>query len=97
MNIQAMIVERVSRRSMMSGFHGLFSFGGIAGAAGIAALLGAGASPLIATLVVTAGIVVALAIAAPHLLPYGSKGQALPSPFRAASCCSSASSASSCS
>jgi predicted MFS family arabinose efflux permease len=78
MNIQAIIVERVSGRSMMSGFHGLFSFGGIAGAAGIAALLGAGASPLIATLVVTAGIVVALAIAAPHLLPYGSKSEGAP-------------------
>jgi predicted MFS family arabinose efflux permease len=78
MNIQAIIVERVSGRSMMSGFHGLFSFGGIAGAAGIAALLGAGASPLIATLVVTAGIVVALAIAAPHLLPYGSKSEGRP-------------------
>jgi predicted MFS family arabinose efflux permease len=81
MNIQAIIVERVSGRSMMSGFHGLFSFGGIAGAAGIAALLGAGASPLIATLLVTAGIVVTLAIAAPHLLPYGSKSEGPPFAF----------------
>ncbi|HXT78642.1 MAG TPA: MFS transporter [Acetobacteraceae bacterium] len=73
MNIQAIIVERASGRSMMSGFHGLFSLGGIAGAAGVAALLRAGASPLAAMLVVIGGIAVALAMAAPHLLPYGSR------------------------
>jgi MFS family permease len=71
MNIQAIIVERASGRSMMSGFHGLFSLGGIVGAGGMTALLAAGATPFVATLVVTAGIVVALAIAAPHLLTYG--------------------------
>jgi predicted MFS family arabinose efflux permease len=72
MNIQAIIVERASGRPMMSGFHGLFSLGGIVGAAGMTLLLSAGASPLTATLVVIAGIVVALAMAASHLLPYGS-------------------------
>jgi hypothetical protein len=75
MNIQAIIVERASGRPMMSGFHGLFSLGGIVGAAGTTALLGAGASPLTATLIVIAGIVVALAMAAPHLLPYGNKSE----------------------
>ncbi len=30
MNIQAVIVERASGRTMMSGFHGMFSLGGIA-------------------------------------------------------------------
>ena len=73
MNIQAIIVERASGRSMMSGFHGLFSIGGIAGAACVAALLGAGASPLAATLCVVGGIIVALAMAASHLLPHGSE------------------------
>jgi predicted MFS family arabinose efflux permease len=73
MNIQAIIVERASGRSMMSGFHGLFSLGGIAGAAGITAALGAGASPFAATLCVIAGVVLALALAARHLLPYGSR------------------------
>ncbi len=73
MNIQAIIVERASGRSMMSGFHGLFSLGGIAGAGGMAALLSAGASPLGATLCVSAGILVALAVAASHLLPYGAR------------------------
>jgi MFS family permease len=75
MNIQAITVERASGRPMMSGFHGLFSFGGIVGAAGVTALLGAGASPIMATLVVTTGIAVALAKAAPHLLPYGGKSE----------------------
>jgi MFS family permease len=75
MNIQAIIVERRIGRSMMSGFHGLFSIGSIAGPACMAALLGAGASPLAATLCVTAGITSAVAVAAPNLLPYGSESE----------------------
>lgn len=75
MNIQAIIVERASERSMMSGFHGLFSLGGIVGAAFMAALLGAGASPFAATLWVAAGMIVAVAVAAPNLLPHGGKSE----------------------
>jgi len=74
-NIQAVIVERASRRPMMSGFHGLFSVGGIVGAGGVSAALGIGASPLVATLCVAAGILGVLAKAAPHLLPYGGEGE----------------------
>jgi hypothetical protein len=47
MNIQEIIVERASGRSMMLGFHGLFSLGGIVGATGVTAPLGAGASPIL--------------------------------------------------
>ena len=72
-NIQAIIVERASGRSMMSGFHGLFSLGGIAGAGGMAALLSAGASPFAAVSCVSLGIAAALAASAAHLLPYGSR------------------------
>jgi predicted MFS family arabinose efflux permease len=72
-NIQAIIVERAGGRPMMSGFHGLFSLGGIAGAAGATALLSAGLSPLAATIVAVAVIAVALALAVSHLLPYGSQ------------------------
>ena len=75
MNIQAIIVERVSGRSMMSGFHGLFSLGGIAGAGGMAALLGSGASPLTATSCVSLGVLAGLAVSASHLLPYGSRNE----------------------
>ena len=72
-NLQAVIVERASGRNMMSGFHGLFSVGGIAGAAGVSALLALGLSPLWAIVVVIMLILAALLKAAPHLLPYGSE------------------------
>jgi predicted MFS family arabinose efflux permease len=72
-NLQAVIVERASGKNMMSGFHGLFSLGGIAGAAGVSALLGLGLSPLNATLVVNVVLLIALAKAVPHMLPYGSE------------------------
>ena len=74
-NIQAIIVERASGRSMMSGFHGLFSLGGIAGAGGMAVLLSAGASPLAAVLCVSLGIAAALAISVKYLLPYGARSE----------------------
>lgn len=73
MNIQAVIVERASQRPMMSGFHGLFSVGGIVGAGGVSGLLSVGASPFVAMLCMAAGIVGALIESAPHLLPYGSE------------------------
>ena len=72
-NLQAVIVERASGRNMMSGFHGLFSVGGIAGAAGVSALLALGLSPLWAIVVVIVITLMALLKAAPHLLPYGSE------------------------
>ncbi len=71
MNIQAIIVERAAGRSMMSGFHALFSIGGIAGAGGMAALLSAGASPLAAACCVSLGILALLAASASRFLPYG--------------------------
>ncbi|WP_248740971.1 MFS transporter [Pseudomonas sp. MWU12-2029] len=72
-NLQAVIVERASGKNMMSGFHGLFSLGGIVGAAGVSALLGLGLSPLAAMLVVVAVLIAALFKAVPHMLPYGSE------------------------
>lgn len=73
MNIQAIIVERESGRAMMSGFHGLFSVGGIAGSVCMTAALGAGASPIDATTGVVAVIIAALACAAPNLLAHASE------------------------
>ncbi|WP_085648183.1 MULTISPECIES: MFS transporter [unclassified Pseudomonas] len=72
-NLQAVIVERASGKNMMSGFHGLFSLGGIVGAAGVSALLGLGLSPLAAMLVVVVVLIAALFKAVPHMLPYGSE------------------------
>ncbi|MGV8920523.1 MAG: MFS transporter [Pseudomonas sp.] len=74
-NIQAVMVERASGKTMMSGFHGLFSLGGILGAAGVSGLLSVGASPLVAMLVVIAVILAVLLRAAPHFLAYGSQNQ----------------------
>lgn len=72
-NIQAIIVERASGKTMMSGFHGLFSCGGILGAAGVSALLSAGVWPWLTMACVTLFFALALHKAAPNLLAYGSE------------------------
>ncbi len=69
MNVQAVIVERASGRPMMSGFHGMFSVGGIVGAVGVSTLLFQGTSPLIATVGVAGIIMTLLAGFGRHLLP----------------------------
>lgn len=71
-NMQAVLVERASDRTLMSGFHGFFSVGGMVGAGSMSALLSAGFSPVAATgmlVVVSASV---LLYAAPNLLAYGS-------------------------
>lgn len=73
MNIQAVIVEKASGRSLMSGFHGLYSVGGIAGAGGVSALLASGGSPIGATLTVVGLAVALMAMAYRHLLASGSE------------------------
>jgi MFS family permease len=73
MNIQAIIVERASGKTMMSGFHGLFSVGGFVGAASVAAMLSLGASPFVAMLAVVLVCAIALLKAAPHLIDYGTE------------------------
>lgn len=73
MNIQAVMVEKDSRRNMMSGFHGLFSLGGIVGAGGVGALLSAGLPPLAATFVVGVMLVILLVVSFAGLLPYGNR------------------------
>ncbi|MFF7709711.1 MFS transporter [Pseudomonas sp. NPDC007930] len=73
MNIQSVLVEKASDRPLMSGFHGLFSVGGIAGAAGMTGLLSLGLEALPATLCVVALTVALLLWAGRHFLPYGSE------------------------
>ena len=72
MNIQAVMVEKASGRSMMSGFHGFYSLGGILGAAGVSGLLWLAFSPLIAVVVMAVVILILLVVCFAHLLPYGS-------------------------
>lgn len=73
-NIQAVIVERASGRAMMSGFHALYSVGGILGAAVMVGLLGLGLPVVVATLCASLVLLVALPVAAPGLLTDGGDG-----------------------
>jgi len=68
MNIQAVIVEKNEGRTLMSGFHALFSVGGFVGAGGMALLLWAGMGTLLACVIIAVLIAVVLYIASPHLL-----------------------------
>jgi predicted MFS family arabinose efflux permease len=78
-NVQAVIVERQSGRALMSGFHGLFSVGGIAGAGGVSLLLSLAVSPFVAAEGVALVVLVLLAISARHLITSsGQKGNSGP-------------------
>lgn len=74
MNVQAVIVERASGRAMMSGFHGMYSVGGIAGAGGVAAALALGATPLVAIACTAVLAALLLAMARSGLLAQGGEG-----------------------
>ena len=66
MNIHAVEVERGSSEPLMSGFHGWFSVGGIAGAGCLTALLASGASLASASAGAVAVVVASLVVAAPR-------------------------------
>jgi len=70
MNAHAVEVEHRAQRPLMSGFHGLFSVGGLVGAAGMSALLALGLSLAAGALVVA--LVLALVVASqwPHLIDH---------------------------
>ncbi|WP_413723320.1 MFS transporter [Sodalis sp. RH23] len=68
MNIQAVTVEKASGRAMMSGFHGFFSIGGIAGAGLVSILLWLGCTPFWSIAVADLAIVALLLYAAGDLL-----------------------------
>ncbi|AVJ30085.1 MFS transporter [Achromobacter spanius] len=67
-NVHGTEVQRIARQPLMSGFHGLYSIGGLVGAAAMTAIIAAGASAAAATL--AAGLVIALCVlrAAPGFL-----------------------------
>ncbi|MEN0036445.1 MAG: MFS transporter [Cellvibrio sp.] len=69
MNMQAVVVEKASGRSMMSGFHGFYSLGGIFGAVVMSALLWLGLSPFHALISLAAVLLLMLAYCAKDLLP----------------------------
>ncbi|MBS0189893.1 MAG: MFS transporter [Planctomycetes bacterium] len=73
MNIQAVLVERSTGRALMSGFHGLWSVGGIVGAGLVSVLISAGAPLVLAACSVTCLSACMLAACFGSLLPRGSE------------------------
>ncbi len=69
MNLQAVMVERSSGRVMMSGFHGLYSLGGVAGSGISSFLLILGMTPVWCALTASLASVGLLVLARPGLLP----------------------------
>jgi len=68
MNYQAVQVEQAADKPMMSGFHGFFSLGGILGAGTVSLLLSQSFTPLTATLVVMAVMLLLLLWRLPVLM-----------------------------
>lgn len=68
MNIQAVILEKEDGGALMSGFHGMFSVGGIVGAGCMTLMLWAGVGIVPAALAMAAAVALALVCAGPHLL-----------------------------
>jgi len=70
MNAHAVEVEHRAQRPLMSGFHGLFSVGGLVGAAGMSALLALGLSLAAGALVVALVLALVMASQWPHLIDH---------------------------
>ena len=70
-NLQAVLVEQAARRALMSGFHAMFSIGGLAGAGGITTLLWTGLPPILAAASASAIVLALLAAFGRHLLSEG--------------------------
>lgn len=70
MNIQAVIVEKSSDKPIMSGFHGFYSVGGIAGAGTMSLILILGVSATMASIIISIVAVVLLAACYNGLIPY---------------------------
>jgi MFS family permease len=79
MNLQAVLVERDEGTALMSGFHAMFSLGGIIGSGGMAGLLALGVTPLAASSVISVFMAGLLLTARPGLLAH-SEGDAAKSP-----------------
>ncbi|MFE8663972.1 MFS transporter [Serratia nevei] len=67
-NIHAVRVEKLAERPIMSGFHALFSIGGIAGSSIVSLLLSYGLTPLLTVILLIAGVLLLLLRTASSLL-----------------------------
>jgi len=81
MNIQAVVVQKAAERPMMSGFHGVFSVGGIVGAGGLTALLSLEISPFLSQGIIATLCVMMLVAVTPHLLPKQTHVESQPKTF----------------
>jgi MFS family permease len=81
MNVQASLVERHSGENLMSGFHGLYSVGGFAGALLMSGLLWLNTPAGAAALIIVSTLSVLLMLANSALLPYGDDRQESPKGF----------------
>ncbi|MFI3272265.1 MAG: MFS transporter [Pseudomonadota bacterium] len=70
-NIQAVLIESFHTRSMMSNFHGMYSLGGILGAAIMAGLLSVDLSPTVTVLILGLVSTCLALFYAKYFLPYG--------------------------
>ncbi|MDH2066966.1 MFS transporter [Pantoea sp. GD03673] len=75
MNIQAILVEKQASTPVMSGFHGMYSVGGIAGAGFMTLLLAMGFSVLTGCLLAVAAVMIMSLISAPGLLTYANPAE----------------------
>jgi MFS family permease len=75
MNVQASLVERHSGENLMSGFHGLYSVGGFAGALLMSGLLWLNTPAGAAALIIVSLLSVLLSLANSALVPYGDHQQ----------------------
>ncbi len=75
MNIQAVVVEKAAGRPLMSGFHGFYSVGGIAGAGCLALLMSLGVPAALATTLASLLILLLLGLSVAGLLSERSNGQ----------------------
>ncbi|WP_336943889.1 MFS transporter [Acinetobacter modestus] len=66
LNIQAVVVEKNSLKSLMSGFHGMASLGGLAGVLTITALLALGISSVISAFAVSLLVVIIVFLSVPY-------------------------------
>ncbi|MEQ4515971.1 MAG: MFS transporter [Pantoea agglomerans] len=75
MNIQAILVEKQAKKPVMSGFHGMYSVGGIAGAGFMTLLLAMGFSVLTGCLLAVAAVIIMTLVSASGLLTYANPAE----------------------
>lgn len=73
-NAQAVVIEERMGRSLMSGFHGLFSIGGLIGSAGVSILLAFGVPVLTCSIIVSIAIATIVAWQSTYLLRCAEEG-----------------------